>query len=179
MRFERIFDDLEGQFAHGQQEEIRAVSEDLARAERAQVHLADRLRGASGAEVSLVIGASIRLSGRVERCGEDWMLLEEHGHRRVLVPLAAISTLQGLPARARPVSDALGGRPSLLSALRSLARDRRAVLVETAAGRSTGRISGVGADWMGFSLLPTGEVRSGATGALTIPLSALLLIAEA
>src|SRR5699024_12389598 len=70
MRFERIFEDLEGQFAHHQQEEARAVSEELTRAEQAQLTLADRLRGAEGRRLTLHLGGAVRVSGE-DREEED------------------------------------------------------------------------------------------------------------
>ena len=66
MRFERIFDDLEGQFAHHRQEEVRAVSEELTHAEQAQLTLADRLRGAKDQRVTLHLGPALRVAGTVQ-----------------------------------------------------------------------------------------------------------------
>lgn len=179
MRFDRVFEDLEGQMAHLEQEEIRAVSEDLTRAERAQLALADRLRGALGSQIVVLLGESARVHGTVADSGSDWVLLEGAGQRRALVPLHAICALQGLPPRARPPAPSIPPPASLTGRLRALARDRRAVLAETAAGRMTGRISAVGADWMEMRILPTGEAAAGAAGSVvTIPVRSLLQIVD-
>src|SRR5699024_11639201 len=101
MRFERIFEDLEGQSAHHQQEEARADSEDLTRAEQAQLTLADRLRGAEGRRLTLHLGGAVRVSGVVREVGDQWVaLVADSGGRRAVVPLAAVVMVEGLPSRA-------------------------------------------------------------------------------
>ena len=158
MRFERIFDDLEGQFEHHEQQEMRAVSEDLARAERAQLTLADRLRGAGERPLTVHVGAGLRLSGVVERVGADWVALQEGEHgRRAVVPLRAIVLVQGLPLKARPAQESMLSPLGLGSVLRGIARDRDVVRLETIAGAVIGRISAVGADSLDIQSLPTGE----------------------
>lgn len=158
MRFERIFDDLEGRFAHQEREEMRAVSDDLARAERAQLSLADRLRGAGAHSLTLHLGAVLRLEGTVEEVGEGWLSVRETGARqRAVVPLPAIVLVQGLPTRARPAEETLRSPLGLGSVLREIARDRSVVRLETSAGGITGRIAAVGADALDVQSLPTGE----------------------
>lgn len=159
MRFERIFEDLEGQFAHQQQEELRAVSEELARAERAQLTLADRLRGAGERPVTVHVGDGLRLSGVVREVGADWVALRDRAADS-LVPLAAIAFVEGLPTRARPAEDSLHSPLGLGSVLRGIARDRSVVRLETAAGTVIGRIAAVGADALDVNTLPTGETSS-------------------
>ncbi|MGO1389773.1 MAG: hypothetical protein ACTHUZ_06620, partial [Brachybacterium alimentarium] len=101
MRFERIFDDLEGRFEHQEREEMRAVAEDLARAERAQLSLADRLRGAGRSVLTLHVGTDLRLEGLVEEVGEAWVALRDpESSQRAVIPMPAVSLVQGLPARA-------------------------------------------------------------------------------
>ncbi|WP_193105309.1 hypothetical protein [Brachybacterium sp. FME24] len=158
MRFERIFDDLEGRFEHHEREEMRAVSEDLARAERAQLSLADRLRGAGDHPLTLHLGASLCLGGIVEEVGEEWLALREEGSaQRAIVPFVAIALVQGLPTRARPAEESLRSPLGLGSVLRAIARDRAVVRLETTAGGITGRIAAVGADAVDVNSLPTGE----------------------
>ncbi|WP_114855875.1 hypothetical protein [Brachybacterium sp. YJGR34] len=178
MRFERIFDDLEGRFAHHEQEEMRAVSEDLTRAERAQLTLADRLRGAGGRPLILHVGASLRLSGAVADVGEHWVALTDRADgRRAVVPLAGIGFIEGLPTRARPAEETLRSALGLGSILREIARDRSVVRVETTAGGIVGRIAAVGADAVDVHSLPTGEATAmPGSQRLTVAMSALLAV---
>ncbi|MGO1480081.1 MAG: hypothetical protein ACTHWF_03050 [Brachybacterium sp.] len=173
MRFERIFDDLEGRFAHHEQQEMRAVSEDLARAERAQLTLADRLRGAGAQRLTLHVGVGLRVGGVVEEVGADWVALRDGGGARLsLVPLGGIVLVHGLPTRARPQEETLRSPLGLGSVLREIARDRSVVRLETTAGGIIGRIAAVGADTLDIQSLPTGE-------SVVVPGSERLTVASA
>ncbi|MGP9538987.1 hypothetical protein ACT3SP_13320 [Brachybacterium sp. AOP43-C2-M15] len=178
MRFERIFDDLEGQFAHQQQEEMRAVSEELTRAERAQLTLADRLRGAGDDPLTLHLGPSLRATGRVEEVGVAWVSLRERrGGGRSVIPLAAVALVEGLPGRARPAEESPISSRSLGSVLREIARDRSVVRLETTAGSVVGRLAAVGADAMDVRSLPTGEQTAvPGTARITVAMTALLAV---
>ncbi|MGO1226260.1 MAG: hypothetical protein ACTMII_01485 [Brachybacterium sp.] len=175
MRFERIFEDLEGRFAHHEQQEMRAVSEDLARAERAQLTLADRLRGAGTQRLTLHVGTGLRLDGTVEGVGSDWVALRDSaGGQRILVPLGAIALVHGLPTRARLPEESLRSPLGLGSVLREIARDRSIVRLETTAGGVIGRIAAVGADTLDLHALPTGEsVLVPGSERLTVAIAAL------
>ncbi len=176
MRFDRMFEDLEARFAHHEDEEMRAVSEELGRAERAQVTLADRLRGAGDAPLTLHLGADLRLIGQVDELGPDWLLLQgtRSAPERAIIPLNSISLVLGLPVRARPETESVLSPRSLGSLLREVARDRSIVRMHTAAGMMTGRLSTVGADALDLHTLPTGEstLVPGSTR-VTVPLPAL------
>lgn len=178
MRFERIFEDLEGQFAHHQQEEARAISEDLTRAEQAQLTLADRLRGAEGRRLTVHLAPAVRVSGVVQEVGDQWVaLVADSGGRSAVVPLAAVVMLEGLPTRARLAEDTASSARGLGSVLREIARDRSVVHLETTGGAVTGRIAAVGADALDIRSLPTGE-RTTVPGSerLTVAFSALRLV---
>lgn len=173
MRFERIFDDLEGRFAHQQDQEVRAVSEDLTRAEQARLTLADRLRGAGDHVLTVHLGPELRVSGTVHDVGAEWVsLAAKSGVRTAVVPLAAVALVEGLPPRARPAEEALRSPLGLGSVLREIARDRSVVRLETAAGVVIGRIAAVGADMVDVRTLPTGE-------RTTVPGSSLITVAIA
>lgn len=176
MRFERIFEDLEGRLAHHEQQEMRAVSEDLTRAERAQLTFADRLRGSQGARLTLHLNTGSRVIGVLEHVGEGWVALRESAGP-VIVPLPRIALVEGLRGRARPAEDSLVGEMGLGAMLRRIARDRSTVRLETTAGALVGRISAAGADAVDLQTLPTGE--SGAvpgSGRVTVTLDSLVTI---
>lgn len=178
MRFERFFEDLEGRFAHHQQEEARAVSEDLTRAEQAQLTLADRLRGAQDHRLTFHLADSLVVSGTVQEVGAEWVALAgEGGGRRAVIPLTAVALLEGLPLRARPAEDSLHSPLGLGSVLREIARDRTMVRLETVGGSVTGRIAAVGADALDLRPLPTGESSAVAGSArLMVAFSALRVV---
>lgn len=179
MRFERIFDDLEGQFAHHERQEMRAVSEDLTRAERAQLTLYDRLRGSDGAVLTLHLGTSTLVRGAVELVGDGWVVLREASRAgMLLVPVRRIALVEGLPGRARPGSTGEAVRELPLGALlRRIARDRATVRAETAAGTLVGRISTVGADAFDLQTIPTGESSAvPGSGRVTVVLDALTVM---
>src|SRR5690625_7783485 len=97
MRFDRIFEDLEGRFVHQEQEEIRAVSEELARAERAQLALADRLRAAGDRPITIHLEQDLRVTGPVEEVGWEWLELREQARgATVMVPPARSPRICGL-----------------------------------------------------------------------------------
>lgn len=182
MRFEKIFEDLEGRFAHHEQEEMRAVSEDLARAERAQLALTDRLRAVGDRTITVHLGPALRWTGTVSDLGQDWLALRDAASgARIVVPLSAIALVEGMSDRARPSEDSLVSALGLGSVLRGIARDRHVVHLETTAGRLTGRIAAVGADVLDLQQVPTGEVALGGANSprLTVVWSALLAVVPA
>lgn len=175
---DRLLEDLSGRLAHQEREEMLAVSEDLARAERAQLTLADRLRATAGRPVVVHLGEGLRLAGRVEEVSQAWAAVREEGASRPsIVPLPAIVLLEGLSARARPAEESALSPRGLGSVLRGIARDRSTVRIETRAGGVTGRIAAVGAELMDVLSLPTGE-RTSVPGSsrLSVALSAILAV---
>lgn len=174
-----MFEDLEGRLAHLEDQQMRATAEDLARAERSQVALVDRLRAAEGLPlvVHLAVGGSVE--GPVAEIGRTWMMLGREHDRgaRAVIPLSQVTSIEGLPARARPApASPLGARP-LTSVLRRIARDRSLVRVQTPAATLPGRLASVGEDFVDIVSLPTGERGAVAGGGIsTIPLAAIVLV---
>lgn len=178
MRFEKIFEDLEGRFEYHEREHMRATAEDLARAERAELTLSDRLRGSHGQDVTVYTGPSLQWRGDVQEVGPDWLgLRARRSSSTVVIPLASVDLVRGLSVRARPAPSGTLPALGLGSVLRSLARDRAVLRIETAGGPVTGRIAAVGADWIDLQHLPTGENSvSRSPARLTVMLSALLAV---
>lgn len=176
MRFDRIFEDIEGRFDHEEREELRAIAEDLTRAERAQVTLADRIRAAAGRPVVLHLGAGLRVRGEVEEVGPDWVLLRREAADRALVPLSAVAMAEGLGSRARPDEQG-SARLQLAGMLRHAARDRDLVRLETEVGTVVGRLAAVGADALELLSTPTGESSPvPGTARVVLALSSLRLV---
>ncbi|GAA4628783.1 hypothetical protein GCM10023113_34930 [Cellulomonas oligotrophica] len=169
VRWELLFADLEAQLAAGAQAEQRWQVAELTRAERAGVHLADRLRAAVGVRVQLDVGDGEpdRLEGALLDATPTWVLLDVGGARRALVPLDAVRTVTGLPVQVAPPAGAAERRLGLGHALRALARDRVTVAVRTGAGEVVGRLERVGADHVDLTTVaPAGRW-------VAVPLAAL------
>src|SRR4051812_11039736 len=96
MRWEALFADMEAQLAAAERADLRADVAELVRAERATVHLVDRLRDAVGRRVRVhVLGADV-VEGEVLDAAEQWILVGQERERRVLVPSRAIVAVAGL-----------------------------------------------------------------------------------
>ncbi|PZR51546.1 hypothetical protein DNL40_15980 [Xylanimonas oleitrophica] len=147
-RWELLFADLEAQLAAQEQAERDGAVAELTRAEHASIPLADRLRAALGAPLTLELRDGEAVQGVVRRTAAAWVLLEGRGAGgRVehLVPLAAVTGVTGL-GRAAVASMARTDALGLGTVLRGLQRDRARVVVRTAAGQAVGRLARVGKD---------------------------------
>lgn len=148
MRWELLFDDLEGQLAAADDAEQEAELRDRTRSELGRLRLVDRLRGSLGRTVDVRVPGD-RVRGPLRRVGSDWFLLEPQPGTEVLVPVAAVLVLRGLgPRSAEPGSEGLvAARLDLRHALRGLSRDRSAVRACLTDGSSSvGVVTRVGND---------------------------------
>lgn len=152
MRWSRLFDDLEAQLAMEERETLRSEVAEHVRAERARLSLVDRLVTGLEAPVSLTVRGSGVLEGRLREVGADWCVLHTgvlgpQRRRDVLVPLAAVLAVTGLPLRADQREGSAQRRLTLRHALRALSRDRAAVrLTDVEGAHLTGTIDRVGLD---------------------------------
>lgn len=172
VRWEALFGDLELQLQAAQDDLVWSEVPDLTRAERAGLRIEDRLRALRGTRVRLGLLDGHAVDGRLADVGSGWLLVVEDA-REHLVPVPAVATVRGAAAPVAPPPGPLE-RLGLPHALRVLARDRRSVRVETAAGALMGRIDAVGADHLELGLVdetwrPTGE-------RLLVPLAGLRLV---
>ena len=146
MRWESLFADMEAQLVAGRLADVRAEVADLARAERASITLADRARSSIGRPVRILVGDSDLVEGQLVDAAPQWLLLATSPVRRALVPVDAVSAVDGLALHAAPAAGTVESRLGLGHALRALARDRVAVRVRAGGAELTGRIERVGAD---------------------------------
>lgn len=146
MRWETLFADMEAQLAAADRAGVRADVAELVRAERATVHLADRLRGSVGRRQRVRIAGAEPIEGDLVDVAEQWVLLAQGAERRVLVPIGAIAAIAGVGAHVAPDPGRVERRLGLGHALRVLARDRAAVVVRAADVELVGRLGAVGAD---------------------------------
>lgn len=144
VRWERLFDDLEAQVAAQLRLELDAEVAERTRLERARITLGERVVGALGAEVTVRLRGGSVVRGRLEDCGDGWLLVVEAGGRQLLAPGSAVLGISGL---GRPRDDTRARRFGIGSAVRLISRDRRAVVVVDVDGGSVhGTIDAVGAD---------------------------------
>jgi hypothetical protein len=181
VRWERLFADLDAQADADERLVLADEVRDRTRRELATLRLADRLRPAIGANLSLGVVGAGAVAGQLRGSGPDWLLLDVTGQPDALVALDAVTSVRGLPAR----SDAPGGAGPVLSrlglgyALRGVARDRSPVTVWCRDGvRLTGTLDRVGADFVDLAEHPVGEPRRAGTvyGVATVPLVAIAVV---
>lgn len=181
MRWDQLFADLEQQAAALQAAELESEIADRVRGENAKISIADRLRGHVGRPLHLGLADGSAATGTLRRVAADFVLLAS-GQTETLVPLHAISWLEGLGAAAATPAGVVESRLGLRSALRALARDRVAV---TAVCLGTAPITGtpgrVGADYLELAVHPLDESprRGTVRSQLCLPLGHLILLRHA
>ncbi|MFW0774591.1 hypothetical protein ACLRGI_15640 [Paenarthrobacter nitroguajacolicus] len=179
MRWDSLFNDLEAQFSAGRALEQESEISDRARVELAGIELSDRLRGAAGAEIKIVLVDGQVVRGALSRVGGDWLVLAE-GTRQWLVPYLSVLTYQGLGRVALKPPSRTQRLLGIGSALRALAKDRSEVIVHLTARTGEGHklhgvIDRVGRDHFDLAVVPHGEVRRAGNVAavMTVPFSSL------
>jgi hypothetical protein len=181
VRWEELFGDLEAQFDQADAAELSAEVADRTRRELARIRLVDRLRAATGHELSVTVVGGGVLAGALADVGSDWLLLTERVGRDALIPLAVVTGVIGLGGRAAyPESEgSVVKRLRLTHALRAVARDRSPVTCLLVDGSTvTGTIDRVGADFVDLAEHALGEPRrpSAVRAVRSIPLAALAVV---
>jgi hypothetical protein len=181
MRGEQLFADLEAQGAEQEAAAEQAEEASRARAEYGRVLLADRLRGASGQQLSLTCRGVGELAGQLVDVGVDWLLLIDGQARELLVASRAVTAVAGLVAVTAPASEQgeVARRLDLRRALRGLARDRATVscLIEDG-GVLGGTVDRVGADFLELAEHPLDRPRrrGAVTAVRAVPLWAVVAV---
>ena len=177
MRWDRLFEDLEGQLRDEELAQRDADVVDRIRAERSRIGLGDRLRRHRG-PIHLVLARGRLIVGDLLDAGAGWVLVQDGARGRALVPTDGIVEIEGLGwagSDRQGVCASLGlGHP-----LRAFARDRAVVEIEDVIGRSlVGTIDAVGADHLDLAEHPEGvpRRRGNVTAMTTVPFHALLLV---
>jgi hypothetical protein len=177
MRWQALFEDLEGQFDAAQAAELAAEVAERTRRESALLRLVDRLRAAEGSLVTVSLPGTGVLQGRLLDAGADWLLLDEGAAREVLVPLTAVLGVTGLGSwSATPDDGPVAKRLDLRWALRGLARSRTGVALGLSDGALvTGTLDRVASDHLDLAEHGLGEARrAGAVRQVRlVPMSAI------
>lgn len=146
MRWEALFDDLEVQWSAQRTLQLEADVAEAVEWERAQILLVDRLRAGVGAQLQITMQDGGRFGLLVQRVGADW-ISGRAGAQSLILPIRAIISIEGLPARAQPETSHTRRLLGMGSPLRALARSREAVIVAGVGGElGRGVIAHVGAD---------------------------------
>lgn len=176
MRWDGLFADLEAQLAQGRWQETEMEAAELTRGERASIVLADRLRGALGKPLVVVLEDGQRLEVTASTVGSTWLGGTDRTGSLV-VNLAAVAAIDSpLPVAAQETSP---GRRHLTigSLFRSLSRLRAGVLASGRGGRllGEGTIDRVGLDHLDLAVHPLDEQRRGRNvrGLRVIPFEAI------
>jgi hypothetical protein len=158
VRWELLFADLEAFAEATERWAFEADVADRARAERAALTLADRVRGHVGGTLAFRLADGDRIRARVADVGADWVLLEDGAP--VVLPMRAVAGIEGLSRCAAHPAGALARRVGLGIVLRRLSRDRAAVQVGLLGGGTvTGTIDRVGADHLDVAQHPADVAR--------------------
>lgn len=183
MRWHQLFEDLGSQLADLERQERAAEIGEHTRAERGRVELAQRLVADPEADVRLRLRGVGWVDGQLSDVGADWLLLQVRAHgptgRELLVPLAALTAVEGLGTRVDVREQAASRRFALRHALRGASRDRARVRVYDVEGEHlTGTIDAVLADHLELARHADHEARrEGAVrGRVSIPYPALAAV---
>ncbi|MET0829240.1 MAG: hypothetical protein ABWY26_06960 [Microbacterium sp.] len=190
MRWDRFFDDLEGQLASEWEAERAALDTEAERLRLSRVVLRERLTGLvdrerGAAPPSFEAADGTVLSAEVTGVGADWVALEGGIAGALVLPFTAIVAI-GMPhadvlrsARPAAARSALADRMTLGFVVRDLVRRRIAVTVHLTHGRMlAGTIDRAGADHLDIALHEPGTPRraSEVTGHRIVPFSAVAWI---
>ncbi|WP_152648039.1 hypothetical protein [Demequina sediminicola] len=170
MRWDDLFDDLEGQAQAAEVEAWRADVTARTRSELADVPVFERLLATIGHAVTLWCRDGVPVRGTLNDVAASWLLIGDHAGREHVVPTGAVGHLDGLAhstASATVVEKSL----TLASVLRGLSRDRARVMLVVNSGTVVGVIQAVGADWC--------DVRTDQGTTVTVRLEALLRCSSA
>lgn len=175
-RWDLLSTDLEADLDAHEVGERRLASAEIARAELAGLHLADRLRAGVGRPLVVTVLGLGRIEGRASGLGPDWLRMDLTVPPRTLVlRLDAVLVVTGLGTTAAgAAAGAVSARLGIGSVLRDLARGRLGVQVHLLDGaRLSGTVDMVGADHLELAEHADGEPRRRAAvrDQLVVPLS--------
>lgn len=179
MRWEELFDDLEGRLRAQEQLELESEVADRTRRERALLGLQERLlAGVGGGPTELGVAGVGPVRGPVTDVGADWVLVVPQEDRPVLVTFAAVRWASVPAGRLAPLG-AVARTFGLGTALRAVSRDRAVVdVVDLDGGSLTGTVDAVGRDVLDLAEHPADLPRrpEHVRARRTVPFAAVALV---
>lgn len=181
MRWTKLFAALESQVDSLAARELSDEVSERTRYEIGTIPLVARLAGSIGRTVKVAVTGEGTITGQLQACGHDWLLLADR--TQILVPLNALGGITGLAALHGPLPSPASS--DLRRTMRALARDRAGVEItigmpgpDGVALRYTGTIDRVGADWLELALHASWEARRAGQvqATMVLPLRAIALI---
>lgn len=178
MRWDQLFEDLEAQQHEWLRREVETEAADHTRAERARVHLGDRLAADVGRTLRVRVSGVGPVVGTLVDVGPDWLLLHDAQRREQqesLVLTGALRSVEGLTGRV----DERPRRRSLRQALRAVSRDRAPVRIHDREGdHLSGTIDRVLADHLDLARHADDEARRSAAvrGTVSVPYAAVSML---
>ncbi|MCQ1955078.1 hypothetical protein NNX39_00980 [Arthrobacter sp. zg-Y826] len=172
MRWDALFRDMEAQLAAAAGLAAETEISDRVRMELREISLQDRLRSQSGKQLVFDLGTAGMLRGTLRHVGEGWVSLEQE-RGAALAVLSQVVAVRGMDRFASPTTGKV--RLGVTSALRSIARDRSAVVVRSAGAPADGALHGtidrVGSDFLELAVVPSDQPRRSAnvTGVYVLP----------
>lgn len=191
MRFDRLFDDLEGQLDHELGAEAVDLEAEEERLRLGRMSVRDRLRALAERQadpVRIVLRGGDTISLQVASVGRDWVSgrLDLGERRDALLPIASVASLvlarRQLPSSVptgEPDGDrSLSAKLTLSFVLRDLCRRRRTVDLRCDGFQVTGTIDRVGRDHLDLAVHAVGEARRERTVAQwrIVPFEQLVLV---
>lgn len=177
MRWEALFDDLEAQWSAQRAQQLEADVAEAVQWERAQIPLVGRLRAGIGAQVQITLQDGGQFGLLVQSVGADW-ISGRAGAQSLILPIRAITSVEGLPLRAQPEASHTRRLLGIGSPLRALSRSREAVILAGVGGElGRGVIAHVGADHLDLAMKGEGAAPPRSQSRIrTIALAAVVLV---
>jgi len=182
LRWDQLFDDLEGRAAAMARADRAVDIADRSRIEAGRLGLAQRLAAHEGVEIHLRLAGGLSLTGRVQRTGSDWLLLTDATGADCLVFMPRVCAVSGLGRWTAPVAASSTRRVNVGlgvgHVLRALSGNRAAVGVQLVDGSLvSGTIDRVADDFVDVTVRDSGQVgRRRSLGGVTIPRDAISMI---
>jgi hypothetical protein len=162
VRWDGLFADLEAQADGLAAAERSAEVEERVRIEVGQIGLVDRLRPAVGGLLRVRCLGGLALTGRLQRVGVEWCLIDEGAGREAILATQAMVAVSGLGRLSAPACSAglVQSRLGIRHVLRGVARDRSTLRIHLIDGSIVdGTLDRVGADFVEIAAHPAGELR--------------------